>query len=170
MKKVCFVINGAGGCGKDTLIDILSQKYKVRNVSSITPIKELAKMIGWDGVKTDNARKFLYDLKRIVSEFNDYPTQYVLKEYREFLTSDEEIMFIHIRESENIKRFVDLTERKVKTLLITPRKELQDKIYGSPADDDVYDYNYDYTFANDKPLDQITKLWLEFIQNILDQQ
>lgn len=170
MKKVCFVINGVGGCGKDSLISLLTDRFKVKNVSSITPINQLAKMAGWDGVKTDKARKFLFDLKKLVTEFNDYPTKYILDEYNEFLTSDEQVMFIHIRESENIARFVHLTGGKVKTLLITPRKELINKVYGNHADDDVYKYDYDYTFANDKPLEQIAPLWIEFIQNILDKQ
>lgn len=170
MKKVCFVINGVGGCGKDSLIHLLCDKFKVRNVSSITPINELAKMAGWDGVKTDKARKFLFELKSLVTEFNDYPTKYILDEYNQFLTSDEQIMFIHIRESENISRFVSLTGGKVKTLLITPRAELTHKVYGNHADDDVYKYDYDYTFANDRPLDEIAPLWINFIQQILDEQ
>lgn len=170
MKKVCFIINGVGGCGKDSLINLLAPTFKVKNVSSITPINELAKMTGWDGVKTDRARKFLFDLKSLVTEFNDYPTRYVLNEYHKFLSSDEQIMFIHIRESENIQRFVNLTDGKVKTLLITPRKELMNKVFGNHADDDVYNYDYDYTFANDQPLETIAPSWITFIQNILDKQ
>jgi Lrp/AsnC family leucine-responsive transcriptional regulator len=43
MKKLVVVINGAGGVGKDTLCSFAAQEYKVRNISSVDPIKELAK-------------------------------------------------------------------------------------------------------------------------------
>ena len=63
MNKVVIVINGAGGVGKDTLCELASLHFKVFNVSSITPIKEIASMCGWSGAKDDKSRKFLSDLK-----------------------------------------------------------------------------------------------------------
>ena len=96
--KLAIVINGAGGVGKDTLCAIAAKKYRVRNVSSITPIKELAARCGWKGEKTDRARKFLSDLKRLTVEFSDLPTEYLTEQYREFLAGDEQILFAHIRE------------------------------------------------------------------------
>ena len=51
MKKAVLVINGAGGVGKDTLCDLAEKHLKIRNISTITPIKELARMCGWDGSK-----------------------------------------------------------------------------------------------------------------------
>ena len=44
-----YVINGSGGTGKDTVCDITAKYYKVRNISSITPIVEIAKFAGWNG-------------------------------------------------------------------------------------------------------------------------
>ena len=51
MKKYVVIINGKGGVGKDTLCDIVSKKYCVNNVSSITPIKQIAQIGGWKGEK-----------------------------------------------------------------------------------------------------------------------
>ncbi|MBO5879339.1 MAG: hypothetical protein J6Q68_02150, partial [Clostridia bacterium] len=65
MKKLVMVINGAGGVGKDTLCDFASAHFSVMNISSITPIKEIAAMCGWNGEKSDKARKFLSDLKAL---------------------------------------------------------------------------------------------------------
>ena len=63
MKKQIIVINGTGGCGKTTFVE-LTQKYgKVINFSSVDKVKEVAKLIGWDGKKTEKDRKFLSDLK-----------------------------------------------------------------------------------------------------------
>ena len=46
MRKMVFVINGRGGVGKDTLCELAAKAYSVKNVSSITPIKELAAQVG----------------------------------------------------------------------------------------------------------------------------
>ena len=44
MNKTVLVINGAGGVGKDTLCAMAAEKFRVENISSITPIKEIAKI------------------------------------------------------------------------------------------------------------------------------
>jgi adenylate kinase len=62
MNKAVIIINGAGGVGKDTICDLAAKHFKVKNISSITPIKELAARCGWGGEKDDKARKFLSDL------------------------------------------------------------------------------------------------------------
>lgn len=46
MNKIVIIINGRGGVGKDTLCDFAAKHYKVENISSITPIKDLAKLCG----------------------------------------------------------------------------------------------------------------------------
>ena len=45
MLKTIIVINGAGGVGKDTLCNIAARHFAVWNISSITPIKELATVL-----------------------------------------------------------------------------------------------------------------------------
>ena len=51
MEKIVIIINGLGGAGKDTLCDLVAKHYKVRNVSAITPIKNIAQKYGWNGEK-----------------------------------------------------------------------------------------------------------------------
>jgi guanylate kinase len=46
-KQITIVMNGKGGVGKDTLCLSLSSR-RVRNISSITPIKEIAANYGWN--------------------------------------------------------------------------------------------------------------------------
>ena len=156
MKKTVIVINGAGGVGKDTLCELAAKHFKVYNTSSITPIKELAAQCGWHGEKDDKARKFLSDLKRLTVEYNDFPTKWAIERYNEFLVSDDEIMFLHIRESEEIEKFVRATDGVAKTLLIRGGERFanQRKMpYGNVSDDLVEQYSYDYYFNNDKTLD-----------------
>ena len=152
MKKLAIVINGAGGVGKDTLCDIAAKHYRVKNISSVTPIKEIAAMCGWDGRKDAKSRKFLSDLKRLSAEYNDFPTLWALDEYHAFLESDYEILFVHIREGEEIRKFVDGTDGCARTLLIRGGERTQVARYGNHSDDDVEDYPYDYYYTNDLPL------------------
>ena len=167
MKKAVLVINGAGGVGKDTLCDLAAKRFKVYNTSTIIPIKEIAALCGWDGTKDDKSRKFLSDLKRISVEYNDYPTTWAVERYKEFLSSDNDIMFLHIREPEEIAKFVHATNGEAKTLLIRGGDRMTKTNYGNAADDFVEKYNYDYYYVNEKSLDVAEIEICELIGKIL---
>ncbi len=169
--KTVLVINGSGGVGKDTLCEMAAAHYRVCNVSSITPIKEIAKLCGWEGQKDDGSRRFLADLKALTTAYNDYPTRWILDKYREFSTSEDQIMFVHIREGSEITKFVQGTGGIAKTLLIRGGKRMAEKSaagYGNAADDNVEDYPYDYYYTNDLPLQETERAFLAFLANIVE--
>ena len=172
MDKVAIVINGCGGVGKDTLCNMAAKHFRVRNVSSITPIKELAKACGWTGEKTDRARKFLSDLKNLTVAYNDFPTRWVLEEYRAFLESEDEIMFVHIREGAEIEKFVRATDGAALTLLVRGGRRFhrRNPSYGNASDDDVEKYRYDYVFYNDHPLEKTERIFVSFLESILKER
>ena len=167
MNKVVIVINGQGGVGKDTLCDLASSHFKIKNVSSITPIKEIAALCGWNGQKDDKSRRFLAELKELCVEYNDYPTVWAAAEYEKFLLSDEAIMFVHIREPREIEKFVAATGGVAKTLLIRGGARMAHSVYGNNADDGVENYNYDYYFVNDKSLDVAETEFVALLAQIL---
>lgn len=169
MKKVAIVINGKGGVGKDTLCELARGSFKIKNVSSITPIKEIAAACGWNGEKTDKARKFLSDMKRLTIEYNDYPTAWAMERYREFQDSDEEIMFLHIREPEEIQKFVSASGGKAKTLLVLGGDRMTKSNYGNVSDDSVEEYNYDYYFTNDKDLETAEGDFISLLSEIIEE-
>ena len=146
MKKLTLVINGRGGVGKDTLCEAAAARYRVMNVSSITPIKELATACGWKGEKTDRARRFLADLKALTAAYNDYPTAWITERYRDFLAGEDDILFVHIREGEEIRKFVAATKGEAKTLLVRADRRMAAHTYGNASDDMVENYSYDYYF------------------------
>ena len=170
MEKKVVIINGKGGVGNDTLCNIIGKKYAVKNVSSITPIKEIAKIGGWKGGKENKDRKFLADLKKLFIDYNDLPFLYLKKEMKSFLLNEYDVLFIHIREIEEIKRFLQYATEKgiaCKTLLVT-REEEKNKIYGNCADDMVEQYDYDMVYENNMPLEQTEKTFMIFFEkNVL---
>ncbi len=169
MRKLVLVINGCGGVGKDTLCDMAAKHYRVRNVSSVTPIKELAAQCGWRGEKDDRARRFLSDLKALTAAYNDFPTKWLCDQYEAFAKSDEELMFVHIREGAEIEKFVLMTGGIAKTLLIRGGERMRQKCeagYGNVSDDQVENYRYDYYFVNDRPLEETEAYFLAFLEKV----
>ena len=144
MEKYIVIINGTGGSGKDTFVSFVSKYNKVYNFSSIDKVKEIAKEIGWDGGKTEKDRKFLSDLKRLTTEYNDMAFNSIKDAVNRFNNTDEEIMFIHIREPEEIQRAKDTFNTK--TLLI--KREGLDLIESNFSDANVEKYDYDYIINN----------------------
>ena len=165
-KKIVLIINGKGGSGKDTVCGIVGERFKTRNISSVDPIKAMAKMAGWQGEKTDKARKFLSDLKGLTIGYNNYPTVWGKARFDEFMQSENEIMFFHIREAEEIRKFVEATGGVAKTLLIRGGSRMSKSHYGNVSDDEVENYSYDYYFVNDKSLEEAECSFCEFIQSI----
>ena len=160
MKKI-VIINGTGGCGKDTFVDICSKYKKVYNFSSIDSVKEIARIIGWNGTKSDKDRKFLSDLKKLTTDYNDFAFNSIKDAINIFNKSNDELMFIHIREPEEIKKVVD--KFKVKTLLI--KRQNQELIETNSSDANVEDYNYDYIIIN-TTLDEYENKAVNFIKEL----
>ena len=167
MKKTVIVINGAGGVGKDTLCDLASKHFKVRNISSITPIKELAALAGWDGRKDDKSRRFLSDLKQLCVNYNDFPTNWAKAIFDEFMQTDEQVLFVHIREPEEIAKFIAATNGFAKALLVRGGDRMKKSSYGNRSDDEVENYKYDYYFYNDKSLEEAERELCKLLNDIL---
>lgn len=165
MDKQVIVINGRGGAGKDTLCRLAGRFYRVRNISSITPIAEIARYAGWDGVKTPASRRLLSQLKQAFTEWGDLSQRYCLEQYREFLAGDECLLFVHIREPEEIERFRRAIDTECHTLLV--RRGGRDQPLGNRSDDNVAEYAYDYYFYNDGPLARMADSVRDFLAVIL---
>lgn len=170
MKKLTLVINGRGGVGKDTLCEAAAARFRVMNVSSITPIKQLAALCGWSGEKTDRARRFLADLKALTAAYNDYPTAWITEQYRAFLEGGDEILFVHIREGEEIRKFVDATNGDAKTLLVRADRRMPSHTYGNASDDMVENYQYDYYFDNDDAPEVAGERFISFLTSIIEEE
>ena len=168
MGKIALVINGSGGVGKDTLCDLAAKHFRVYNISSVDPIKDIARMCNWDGSKDDKSRRFLSDLKALTIAYNNFPTVWAKERYLGFLESENEIMFLHVREPEEIAKFVEATNGAAKTLLIRGGSRMTKSCYGNVSDDGVENYDYDYYFTNDKTLEEAERDFCALLESILN--
>ena len=169
-RKLILVINGKGGCGKDTICNIVAKRYKTINISEITPIKEIASVGGWKGEKTDKARKFLADLKALFVDYNNLPYEYALGYIKDFINDDNEILFIHAREPEEIAKLVNGSPYKVNTILIRREDKLftSKRHYGNHADDDVENYPYDFIYEGHNDSEEaLEKDFMDYFENNL---
>ncbi len=163
MTKKVVIINGTGGSGKDTFVEFASKYANVYNFSSVDKVKEIAKDIGWTGTKTEKDRKFLHDLKMLTTEYNDMPFNSIKGAFENFKNSDDEIMFIHIREPEGIERAAK--EFNAETLLV--RRENYDTITSNYADASVENYNYDFVI-NNSTLESLESEAKNFVDTLRD--
>lgn len=162
MKKI-VVINGMGGVGKDTFVSLVAKQAKVFNFSSVAKVKEIAKIIGWnpEQKKSEKDRKFLSDLKKLTTEYNDLSFNDACSKVDFFMKSDYEIMFIHIREKEEIERFV----AKFGAITLLIKRNGVKPITTNSSDANVEEYKYDYVIYNNT-LEQLENEAVNFIKKI----
>ena len=98
-----IIINGTGGSGKDTFVSYCADYAKVFNISAVDVVKEAARVLGWEGEKSETARKMLADMKQISINYNDGPTKYIMAKAEEFHNS-ENIVFVGLENRECMKR------------------------------------------------------------------
>lgn len=174
MNKQIFVINGSGGVGKDTFVELVSVElndklkrfHTVVNFSSVDRVKEIAREIGWDGRKTEKDRKFLSDLKSLTRDYCDMPFQSMKNKIKEFLKDEEgQVLFIHIREPEEIKRMVN--EFGAKTILVV--RDSVTQIASNMSDKNVFDYHYDFIVDNNGTIEELQEKAKQFVNKFLIQ-
>lgn len=164
MIKKVFIINGSGGVGKDTFCEYVGHYAKVKVISSIDLVKDYASKMGWNGSKTPRDRKFLSDLKDLLTKYNDYPFRDICQKVLWFKEDDNEFLFIHIREPEEIDR----AKREFNAHTILMVNDNVKGIYSNHADARVLEYNYDIVIDNSgtlKDLEIIAKGFVEKWRN-----
>ena len=172
-KLLCVIVNGKGGVGKDSLVDdyITRLDHSVRGIkySSINDVKKLAKLCGWEGGKEDKDRKFLSDLKDILTEYNDMPFKSCVRSYKMAAMRSTRVWFCMVREPEEIeklKNHIVSDGGNCVTLLVRRDGVHSESAYGNRADDEVENYFYDYIFENNKTLEASKYLFRGMINQI----
>lgn len=159
------LINGLPRSGKDTFVSLCSKYAECANISTIDPIKEAAKLLGWNGEKTPEARKFLSDLKDMAESCFNTSEKY-LDELIPPLEGIVDVVFIHCREPEQLHKL------RAKYHAITLYIEAGDRLHWRPeditnhADRDVSNFSYDLTIWNNKGISELDKAAEMFVKDL----
>ena len=167
-----IVVNGYPRSGKDTFVNFCKNKLGAFgiSVSTVDFVKYLAAQSGWDGSKTPKNRKFLSDLKDLLTEWNDVPWKKVEEVFESIkiecfqygLRDNDFFLFIHSREPKEIERFQK--EYGARTVLID-REEIEGK-QSNHSDAEVMNFNYDYIINNDGTLEELEMKAITFIESV----
>lgn len=163
MNKQVFIINGSGGVGKDTFVELVSKvsNLSIMNFSSVDKVKEIARIIGWNGGKTERDRKFLSDLKLLCTNYNNMPFDSMNEKVNEFNKSNANMLFLHIREPNEIEKA--RLAFGAKTVLV--KRDSVQQITSNIADGSVFDYKYDIIIDNDGELFALENKAAEFAKD-----
>jgi len=76
--KIVIILNGYPRSGKDSFAKFIGQALLDKGVqtdivSSVCNVKDAAKILGWDGEKTEVNRKALSDLKDLSTKYWEGP-------------------------------------------------------------------------------------------------
>ena len=166
-----IVINGAPQSGKSTFVEMCQFLYLYTcEFSTVDLVKQIAKQLGWNGEKTLKDRKFLSDLKDLLTQWNDIP----FKDAKEFVARIENkckleehngIIFIHCREPQEIERLKK--EFNAITLLIR-RDAAESQKVSCHSDKNVLNYEYDYVIENNGSLEELENKAYNFLKTIGD--
>lgn len=169
MVKV-VAVNGAPTSGKTTFETICESMLlkRVRVTSMVKCVKDVAKKCGWIGGKSDKDRKFLSDLKDLMAEYNDFPfrciqgeLEYFKDELNEYgVAQHEAIMFVDAREPADLQR---LREKMNATCVLVRRESVENIEHGNHADDEVFNFDYDYVIENNGTINELAESCKQFI-------
>ena len=171
-----IVINGVAVSGKDKFVsffkDIAESELRIKNYSSIDRVKQIAEIcFGWDGKKEDKSRRFLSEMKRIWTDFNDGPydniTSKIDIDYKwaknKGKDTSKNVYFLHIREPQEISKIKKHYGFDCVTLLIKKDVEF---IPNNDSDKNVEQLDYDYVVDNNKSVKDLKKRAEEFFKYI----
>ena len=166
MKKI-YITSGVGRSGKDTFCEFISKYIPTYKYSIVDLPKEAAKVLGWDGGKTEKYRKFLSDVMDLSTDYNDAPFKDVLSLVTDFKNSKDfdecDVLIIDMRDPKDIARAVETFGAE--TILV--RKPDAKKIESNHADRDVENYKYHYIIENDGTLEQLDLMAKFFVREVI---
>lgn len=167
------VVNGKPTSGKTTFESLCIGLGRARCYvySSIDYVKTIAQQCGWNGEKTPENRKFLSDLKDLLTTWNDVPMKKVqekIQSIQDIFTAndnlaDDVVIFIDIREPNDIQRIKDMYGA---TTLLIRRASVETEQSSNHADEDVFNFDYDVIIDNDGTVDELREKAVDFLNSL----
>ena len=167
-----FIINGRPRSGKDTFVNFCLEELGAfgKLISTVDFVKEIAARCGWDKTKTPKNRKFLSDLKDLLTNWGDVPYKKTLQEIDMFKFDlkywdvyGKGVVFIMCREPKEIERFE--RELNAKSVLIR-RASVEFEQQSNHADSEVLNHKYDYIIENNGTVDELKEKAKGFLKSL----
>ena len=170
------IVNGAPGSGKTSFEnfcqEIMGDFCQIR--STIDLVKEIATIYAqWDGKKDLKSRKFLSDLKDLLTQFNDIPFKDIIR-FRDVWEDELDmynvrehphVLFVDSREPEEITRFEN--ELGAISVLIR-RPQVEGEATSNHADAEVLNHDYTYEIENTGNLNDLRAAAETFLKLIFE--
>ena len=165
------VVNGRPGSGKTTFEYIIKKKMSAfcEMRSTVDLVKEIAMFYaGWDGNKDLKSRKFLSDLKDLLTKFDNVPFNDIVR-YKDIWEDDlvrygviehPHVLLVDSREPEEIQKFKD--ELGAVAVLIK-RAAVEDEETSNHADANVFNFDYDWVIENNGSLEDLEQKTVDFL-------
>lgn len=173
-----FIMNGQGCSGKDTAVStimmydkMLRNTERIKHISMVGRAKEIAKLAGWNGSKEPKDRKFLSDLKTLLDNYNDCSFNYIsyLIKAPTYFDGKNAVptpyIFVDAREPDDIDRLKENFD--CTTILIKRGQAIN---FGNDADDNVFNYQYDYVIENNGTLEKFKENVIDFWNLIIENE
>lgn len=166
MGKV-YVVVGEPRTGKDTFIKYCQQYLEQKGIASyklstVDNVKEAAKLLGWEGEKTPEGRRFLSDLKDLSSAYCDSPFRSLINK----CVTSEGYVFVMMREAAEVKRARLLLGAEVVKL----QRLFIDRAFSNHADYEVDKIPADILIKNDADLQHLQAKAEAFIDDRLQEE
>lgn len=156
-----IIVNGPARAGKDTFVTYCLAEFARQhgmvgfNCSSVDQVKSAARLLGWDGEKDARGRQFLSDLKDLSTRIYNGPMKYMNDVIKE---SCADVGFFHIREPEEIARFV--AEHDAITVHVSSNRA---EAHDNHADGRTGQYVYRYYIDNHGTLNDLRWAAKQFV-------
>ena len=104
-------------------------------------------------------------MKKLSIWYNDQPTEYLI--YSVGKTEENSLSFVHIREPEEIQKFIDkLRENNIQCDCYTLLLKRNNDLYNNDSDDSVDNFDYDFVIYNDSNVHDLGYKVLDFLSKI----
>ena len=181
--KYVVIVNGKPGSGKTTF-----QRYCINYLdetdlaygyihSSIAYIKDIYMQLGWDGKKTEKARKDLSILKKMWIDTCNGPLKHIVDYMVKLDDDNDHVVFVDVREESEIIKFKETFDALnpigiVCTTVFIDRNDNVGIEYGNKSDDNIGQNMslYEHTIHNDRSIAHLNHYAEEFMKQLLEEE
>lgn len=170
---ICILLSGKAESGKDTFLQITSQRFydlAVDRIAFADKLKEFAAMMGWDGKKDERGGEFLQQLGSAVRQYNeDFWVLATIPKLQAYSQVCDIICFTDCRYPNEIERIKSLDWIVGK--VVTVRVDRPGHISNRPdhiSETALDDYDFDYRIVNDGTLEDYRQKVVALVNQILE--